>query len=158
MELWDRPQRPPFGPGGKPPGPGGKSPGPGGKPPGPGGKPPGSGGKPPGPGGKPPGPGGTPPGSGGPPAGAPPKFTPSEAQGTSYKGASPSGPSLKAVDPGAVFPCMYRYTYIWPNRGEGFWAYITYIGPTSLAGWRYGYWGWEYFGMDLKRIRSFYCY
>ena len=70
----------------------------------------------------------------------------------------PSGPSVKAVDPGAVFPCLFRYTYIWPNRGRGFWAYPTYIGRNSISGWRYDGRRWVYFGMDLSRIRSFYCY
>ncbi|MEG1828436.1 MAG: hypothetical protein RR309_03355 [Cellulosilyticaceae bacterium] len=68
------------------------------------------------------------------------------------------GASAKAVDPGAVFPCLYRYTYIWPNRGRGFWAYPTYIGRNSISGWKYDGRRWVYFGMDLRRIRSFYCY
>lgn len=67
------------------------------------------------------------------------------------------GPSAKAVDPGAIFPCMYRYVYIWPLGGRGFWAYITYVGPTSIAGWRFRRGRWEYFGMDLRRVDEFYC-
>lgn len=77
--------------------------------------------------------------------------------GPSGPGGKP-GPSTKAVDPGAVFPCLYRYTYIWPNRGRGFWAYPTYIGRNSISGWRYDGRRWVYFGMDLRQIRSFYCY
>lgn len=141
MAVKKRPARPPFGP-----------------PFGPGGPPPGPGGPPFGPGGPQPGPGGSPAGPGGPPSGPPPKFTPSEAQAITYTAGSSSGGIAKAVDPGAVFPCLYRYTYIWPNRGRGFWSYITFVGPRSVAGWRYNNWGWEYFGMDLKRIRSFYCF
>lgn len=107
-----------------------------------------------------------------PPTGAPPTFTPNEAQATKVGGtANPGGPvgaekksmqgqgpSVKAVDPGAIFPCLYRYVYIWPNYGPGFWAYVTFVGPTSIAGWRFNGRRWVYFGMDLKRIRSFYCY
>ena len=69
----------------------------------------------------------------------------------------PGGPTVKAVDPGAIFPCMYRYVYIWPVGGRGFWAYITYVGPQSIAGWRFRKGRWEYFGMDLRRVDEFYC-
>lgn len=98
-----------------------------------------------------------------PPTSPPPNFTPNEAQATKTGGSmqqsfGTGGPSTKAVDSGAVFPCLFRYTYIWPNRGRGFWTYLTYVGRNSISGWRYDGRRWVYFGMDLRRIRSFYCY
>ncbi|WP_316572172.1 hypothetical protein [Neobacillus sp. YIM B06451] len=96
------------------------------------------------------GPGGGFPGGGhdGPPSGPPPFATPQEAYGaTSF-----------AVDPGAIRRCRYRFTYIWLNNGRSFWFYPTYIGRTSIAGWRYRRNGWTYYGTDLRRIRSFRCF
>lgn len=112
----------------------------------------------------------------------PPHFIPSENQGTEVKmGGQSKAPSnaqsnnlyighggpinapqpdknVKAVDPGAIFPCINRYAYIWPNRGRGYWMYITYVGPRSIAGWVYDGRRWMYYGVDLRRIRKFYCY
>lgn len=116
-----------------------------------------------------------------PPTAPPPKYVPDESQATKVGGpmkqpfgsggmggpgnmggpgghGGPGAPSVKSVDPGAIFPCLYRYTYIWPNRGKGFWAYPTYVGRNSISGWRYDGRRWVYFGMDLRRVRSFYCY
>lgn len=95
-------------------------------------------------------PGGGFPGGGqdGPPSGPPPFATPQEAYG-----ATPF-----AVDPGAIRRCRYRYTYIWLNNGRSFWFFPTYIGRTSIAGWRYRRNGWTYYGTDLRRIRSFRCF
>ncbi|SHI00794.1 hypothetical protein [Clostridium grantii] len=65
---------------------------------------------------------------------------------------------LKAVDPGAIKPCVYRFSYIWPKRGKPFWAYLVYVGKKSVSGWKYYKNRWVYFGMDLKDIKSFICY
>lgn len=70
----------------------------------------------------------------------------------------PHGPSTKAVDPGAIKHCKYKYVYIWPRRGRGFWAYLTYVGRTSIAGFRWNGRKWVYFGMDLRQIESFQCH
>lgn len=139
---------PPFGP---PPG-GGQGPGfgpPSGGPPGFG--PPG------GPGG---GPGFGPPGGGpgggpgsGPPSGPPPSTPPPQ---TASFGA-PGGPTALAVDPGAFFGCLYRFTWVRLNNGEQFWFYPTFIGRRSVAGYRWFFFTWMYFGIDSNRIRSFQC-
>lgn len=108
------------------------------------------------PGGPPPfGGGGQPPsgggaqGPGGPggPGGPPPSFTPSK-----------SGPQLKAVEPGAIRFCRYRYSYIWLDNGRSFWAWLTFVGRRSVAGWRWNGRRWVYFGIDTRRIESFVCY
>ncbi|ADK15782.1 MULTISPECIES: hypothetical protein [Clostridium] len=66
--------------------------------------------------------------------------------------------SLMAVDSGAIAPCVYRFSYIWLKNGQSFWAYLVYVGKTSTSGWRYRKGRWEYFGVDLKEIKSFTCY
>ncbi|MEH7085982.1 transporter [Neobacillus drentensis] len=82
---------------------------------------------------------------GGAPTGPPPTFIPHETVG------------LYAVDPGGIRHCLYRYTYIWLRNGRNFWYYPTYVGRTSIAGYRWSGYHWEYYGMDLSRIRSFSC-
>ena len=89
---------------------------------------------------------------GGPPSGAPPNFTPSE-QKAHHFGATPM-----AIDAGAIRPCMHRFVYIWPRRGNGFWAWLVFVGPRSVAGFRHNRNTWRYFGMDLRDIRSFQCF
>ena len=82
----------------------------------------------------------------GPPSTPPPSFVPQQ------------GPQLFAVDPGAIRPCRFRFVYIWPTRGRAFWAWLTFVGPTSAAGFRWTGFNWVYFGMDLTDISSFQCY
>jgi hypothetical protein len=82
---------------------------------------------------------------GGPPSSPPPSYTPQES------------PSLYAVDPGAIRGCLYRFTYVWLNNGNSFWFFPTFVGRNSVAGYRWRRFRWEYFGIDLRRIRSFRC-
>ncbi|MGZ4135284.1 MAG: hypothetical protein ACXVC1_07600 [Tumebacillaceae bacterium] len=89
-----------------------------------------------------------------PPTTPPPSFTPQQPH-TAYHH---PGTGVYAVDPGAIRPCRNRYVYIWLNNGRSFWAYPTYVGPTSLAGYRWNGRYWEYFGIDLHRIAQFKCY
>ena len=120
-------------------------------------------GRPPGPGpGRPPGPGGNYP--------SPPPFSPGGGNQSSKdeppKGPPPasvpkkpsSQPGLKAVDPGAVRYCKYKYTYLWLEDGRSFWAWPTYIGRRSLSGYRWLGFRWVYFGVDLEQITDFVCY
>ncbi|MBZ9622045.1 hypothetical protein G9F71_004120 [Clostridium sp. FP2] len=86
-----------------------------------------------------------------PPSG-PPNFTPTEPKSQQF-GATPL-----AIDPGAIRPCIYRFVYIWPRRGNGFWAWLVFVGPRSVAGFRFNRNTWRYFGMDLRDIRSFQCF
>ena len=93
-----------------------------------------------------------------PPTNSPPNFTPNKNQGK--KMGAPGfggGPTPKAIDPGSIFPCTNQFVYIWPTNGPGFWAFVTFVGPRSLAGWRRIGRRWRYFGMDLRNIDSFYC-
>ncbi len=83
------------------------------------------------------------------PSGPPPTTTP----------AYPST-QLFAVDPGAIRGCLYRYTFIWLSRRQGFWFFPVFVGRTSVAGyrWRSRQRRWEYMGIDLNRIDRFSCF
>ncbi|MDP4145166.1 MAG: hypothetical protein Q8936_11910 [Bacillota bacterium] len=85
-----------------------------------------------------------------PPKAPPPNFTPQLSD-------VPEA-SLMAVDPGAIAPCVNRFSYIWLKNGQSFWAYLVYVGKTSASGWRYRGGKWVYFGVDLKEINNFICY
>jgi hypothetical protein len=67
---------------------------------------------------------------------------------------------LFAVDPGAIRGCLYRYTFVWISRRQGFWFYPVFVGRNSVAGWR---WRnrqrrWEYTGISLDQIDRFSCF
>lgn len=69
------------------------------------------------------------------------------------------GPSIYAVDPGSLAGCLYRYTWIRLVNGRSFWFFPTFIGRTSVAGYR---WqrrrrNWVYSGFDTRQIASFQC-
>ncbi|QJD86018.1 transporter [Cohnella herbarum] len=66
--------------------------------------------------------------------------------------------STLAIDPGAISRCMFRYTYIWPRSGPGFWFYPVFIGRTSISGFRWNGFFWMFSGFDLERIDSFSCF
>ncbi|WP_217595170.1 transporter [Cohnella sp. GbtcB17] len=66
--------------------------------------------------------------------------------------------STLAVDPGAIRGCLFRTTYIWPRNGQGFWFYPTFVGRTSVSGFRWNGFFWMYSGISLDRIDSFTCY
>jgi hypothetical protein len=93
---------------------------------------------------------------GGAPSGPPPSFTPSIAQAQSF--GAPGGVGTYAVDPGAIRPCRFRFVYIWLRGGNSFWAWLTFVGPRSVSGFRWNGRRWVYFGIDIRRIRSFICY
>lgn len=89
----------------------------------------------------------------GPPSGPPPSVTPSK-QSAMVK----SGPTGFAVEPQTLRPCLFRFVYIWPRRGRGFWAWLTFVGRKSASGFRWNGRRWVYFGIDLRQIDSFICY
>lgn len=81
----------------------------------------------------------------------PPQFTPSQPQAQQFG-------ATTFVDQGAIKPCVFRFVYIWPRRGNGFWAWLTFVGRRSVSGFRWTGNRWRYFGMDLRDIRSFQCF
>lgn len=86
------------------------------------------------------------------PSSPPPSYTPQKEQANIK-----SGPQVKAVDPFAIRHCLFRFVYIWPRRGRGFWAWLIYVGRRSAAGYRWNGRRWVYFGIDLRKIDSFMC-
>ena len=90
------------------------------------------------------------------PMSKPPNFIPTKEDTKTVK-LTGSG-QVKAVDPSSVKPCIRKFVYIWQKNDYSYWAYLTYIGPKSIAGWRWAGWRWVYFGLDLNRIDSFICY
>jgi len=85
---------------------------------------------------------------GGPPIQPPPSFIPAQR----------GGPTIFAVDPGAIRPCLFRFVYIWLENGRQFWAWLVFVGPRSVAGWRWTGFNWVYFGTDLENISDFVCF
>jgi len=85
-----------------------------------------------------------------PPSGPPPSTTPVEPF-------SAAGGPETFVDAGSIRGCLFRYVYIWPRRGSGFWMWLTFIGSRSISGWRWDGRRWFRFGMDLRDVRSFRC-
>ncbi|ASF38676.1 MULTISPECIES: hypothetical protein [Halobacillus] len=90
----------------------------------------------------------------GPPSGGGAQLPPPPSSPPSQQGAS-----VYAVDPGSLFGCLYRYTWIRLENGRSFWFYPTFIGRTSVAGYR---WQrrrrqWVYTGFDTSLISNFQC-
>jgi hypothetical protein len=90
----------------------------------------------------------------GPPSGPPPAFEPSMAQ---MGGFGIGGPTVFAIDPGAIRPCSFRFVFIVLENGRRFWAWLTFVGRRSIAGWRWNGFRWVFFGIDLDDIRAFFC-
>lgn len=82
------------------------------------------------------------------PPGPPPSKQPQKQYGT----------MLKAVEPGTIRLCTYRYVYLWLDNGRSFWAWLLYVGRTSVYGWRWNGFRWINFGLDTRRIDAFDCY
>ncbi|MDT8716300.1 hypothetical protein IAI10_06495 [Clostridium sp. 19966] len=85
------------------------------------------------------------------PTAPPPNYTPAKSE------AKVSSSKTKAVDAFSLRPCVNRIIYIWPKNGRGFWAYVTFVGRRSLAGFRWNGRRWFYFGMSLRNVDAFFC-
>ena len=85
----------------------------------------------------------------GPPSSPPPSFVPAQTQQQQV--------GTFAVDPGSIRGCLFRYTYVWLNNRQQFWYYPTFVGRTSISGWRWTGFNWVFFGVDLRQIQSFTC-
>ncbi|WP_096440136.1 hypothetical protein [Alteribacter populi] len=90
----------------------------------------------------------------GPPAGPPPGPPPSTLP------QQQADVGVFAVDPGSLYGCLYRYTFIRLENGRRFWFYPVFIGRTSVAGWRWRprQFRWVYTGFDTRQIASFQCH
>lgn len=81
------------------------------------------------------------------PLAPPPQFIPQQPAASTF-----------AVDPGAISGCLFRYTFIWPRQGQGFWFYPTFVGRRSVAGFRWNGFFWTFSGLDLRQINQFSCF
>ena len=53
--------------------------------------------------------------------------------------------------------CLYKFTYIWERNGRSYWAFLLNADRYSISGFRWLGRIWVYFGLNLRRIDSFYC-
>jgi hypothetical protein len=89
------------------------------------------------------------PGGAHPPTSPPPSFIPQQPLNQQV--------GVMAVDPGGIRRCLFRFTYIWLTFGQQFWFYPVFLGPRSIAGFRWTGFNWVYFGIDLRHIAAFQC-
>jgi len=61
----------------------------------------------------------------------------------------------RPIDVAALRPTLRRIVYIWLRNGDGFWFFPTFVGPRTIAGFRWSRFGWMYTGIDINRIESF---
>ncbi|MEO3944899.1 transporter [Gorillibacterium sp. CAU 1737] len=80
------------------------------------------------------------------PTSPPPSYVPQQPMATSF-----------AVDPGAIWRCRFRYTYIWLRNGSNFWFFPTFVGRTSVSGFRWTGRSWVFTGLSLNQIVTFTC-
>ena len=66
--------------------------------------------------------------------------------------------NTKAVSPGSISFCLYKFTYIWEKGNRSYWAYLLNVDKKSISGFRWFRGTWVYFGLDLNRVDSFVCY
>lgn len=85
-----------------------------------------------------------------PPSGPPPSVKPNLKQQPGF--------GVKAIDPGAIRRCRNRFVYLQLDNGREFWAWLSFVGRRSVAGWRWNGFRWVYFGTDLRNIDNFVCY
>lgn len=92
--------------------------------------------------------------------GPPPNFVPQKnsAGVKSLSGGSSGGPQTKAVSPGSISFCLFKFTYIWERGGREYWAFLLNVDRRSVSGLRWHRGTWVFFGLDLRRIDSFICY
>lgn len=89
--------------------------------------------------------------------GPPPNFTPQK-NSPGVKSLNQGGPQTKAVSPGSISFCLFRFTYIWERRGRSYWAYLLNVDRRSVSGLRWFRNTWVFFGLDLRQIDSFVCF
>ncbi len=99
--------------------------------------------------------------------GPPPNFIPSkDTAGVKSLNQQPQGknkskgnsPQTKAVSPGSISFCLFKFTYIWERSGRNYWAFLLNVDKKSVSGLRWFRGTWVYFGVDINKIDSFICY
>ncbi|NEW07573.1 collagen-like protein [Paenibacillus sp. SYP-B3998] len=90
------------------------------------------------------------PGGAQPPSSPPPSYTP-------QKPFTATGATAQFIDPGSIARCLFRFTYVWLRNGGQFWFFPVFVGPNSVAGFRWEGFRWRYFGIDVRLIDAFTC-
>lgn len=91
--------------------------------------------------------------------GPPPNFVPSKnTPGVKSLSGEGTGPQAKAVSPGSISFCLFKFTYIWERGKREYWAFLLNVDRRSVSGLRWHRGTWVFFGLDLRRIDSFICY
>ncbi|MBQ6819670.1 MAG: hypothetical protein IJO26_00055 [Clostridium sp.] len=103
--------------------------------------------------------------------GSPPNFTPEknssgvkklnhepDKKNKKYKEHKDKGNNSKAVNPGTISFCLYKFTYIWEKGNKSYWAFLLNVDNRSISGLRWFRGTWVYFGLDIKKVDSFVCY
>ncbi len=66
--------------------------------------------------------------------------------------------SVFRVDSSSIRGCLFRFTYVWTDRGDEFWMFPIQVSRSTVAGFRWNRrFGWSYFGISLDRIDAFMC-
>lgn len=92
------------------------------------------------------------------PIGPPPKDMPVKQKNPYFNLSEEKYKGYDKISLKNLFPCRYRYTYIWLENGKSFWIWPTYIDRYYIAGFRWTRKGWSYFGLRIKKIEDFVCY
>jgi len=53
--------------------------------------------------------------------------------------------------------CLYGHSYLWLQNNQQFWFFPTFVGESSIAGYRWINRDWVYKGFGLDMIEGFYC-
>lgn len=90
--------------------------------------------------------------------GEPPNYTPSKNSPGVKNFNNDNNKNTKAVSPGSISFCLYKFTYIWEKGNRNYWTYLLNVDKKSISGFRWFRGTWVYFGLDLNKIDSFICY
>lgn len=96
--------------------------------------------------------------------GPPPNYTPSKNSpgvknfNNNNNNNNINNKNAKAVSPGSISFCLYKFTYIWEKGNRSYWAYLLNVDKKSISGFRWFRGTWVYFGLDLNKVDSFVCY
>lgn len=82
------------------------------------------------------------------PSSMPPNFIPAQPHSHQF------GNNPLAVNQGEIRPCIYRFIYIWSITRGRFWAWLIFVGPRTISGFRWITNTWKYFVMDSRNIIS----
>jgi hypothetical protein len=92
------------------------------------------------------------------PKSPPPNYLPHKTEAGVQKIGISGGVSPQAVSANSIRFCLYKYTYIWEENGQNYWAFPLNINRRTVSGFRWFRRNWVYWGIDLRRIESFICY